>query len=86
MIEVERKNGNEFKVVVREDDGMTRHAVTVGDDYYQKLTGGEITKEELVERSFKFLLAREPKESILSRFDLPVIERYFPSYEDEISV
>ena len=32
-----------------------------------------------------FLLAREPRESILGRFDLPLIGRYFPEYEREIS-
>jgi hypothetical protein len=37
-----------------------------------------------VRRSFEFLLEREPKESILARFDLSVISRYFPEYEDEI--
>ena len=35
-------------------------------------------------RSFEFLLEREAKESILSRFDLPLIGRYFPEYEKEI--
>jgi hypothetical protein len=30
------------------------------------------------------LLEREPKESILNRFDLSVISRYFPEYEREI--
>jgi hypothetical protein len=30
------------------------------------------------------LLEREPKESILGRFDLPVIGTYFPGYEAEI--
>ena len=40
--------------------------------------------EDLVRRSFVFLLAREPKESILGRFDLPLIGRYFPEYEREI--
>ena len=39
---------------------------------------------ELVRRSFEFLLAREPKESILSSFGLSVIARYFPEYEREI--
>jgi hypothetical protein len=38
----------------------------------------------LVRRSFEFLLAREPKESILSSFGLSVIGRYFPEYEREI--
>ena len=39
---------------------------------------------ELVRRSFEFLLAREPKESILSSFGLSTILRYFPEYEREV--
>jgi hypothetical protein len=39
---------------------------------------------DLVRRSFEFLLAREPKESILRSFGLSVIGRYFPEYEREI--
>ena len=35
--------------------------------------------------AFRFLLEREPPESILSRFDLTVIERYFPNYRGEIA-
>ena len=38
------------------------------------------TVERLLRASFEFLLEREPKESILRRFDLPAIERYFPEY------
>ena len=33
---------------------------------------------------FEFLLAREPKESILPSFEIPVIGRYFPEFEREI--
>ena len=40
--------------------------------------------EDLVRRSFEFLLEREPRTSILREFDLPVIGRYFPEYEREI--
>jgi hypothetical protein len=40
--------------------------------------------EDLVCRSFEFLLAREPKESILRSFGLATIVRYFPEYEREI--
>jgi hypothetical protein len=40
------------------------------------------TPEELLEAAFGFLLAREPKESILPRFELPVIERYVPEFAD----
>jgi hypothetical protein len=38
----------------------------------------------LVRESFEFLLAREPRESILRSFELPVIGRYFPEWETEI--
>ena len=39
---------------------------------------------DLVERSFAFLLEREPRESILRSFDLSVIGRYFPDWERAI--
>jgi len=83
-IEVKRKNENEFLVTVEEDSSSTNHVVTVDDEYYEKLTGKEISKEELIERSFEFLLTREPKESILRSFNLKVINRYFPEYEKTI--
>mgnify|MGYP001109603766 CR=1 FL=1 len=59
--------------------------MTLDDAYHHKLTGGSIEKEELIHKSFEFLLQREPKESILGRFDLPVIGRYFSEYERTIS-
>lgn len=62
----------------------TTHIVTVPTDYAAKLTGGRVTVEQLVNRSFDFLLEREPNTSILRRFDLPVIGRYFPEYEQLI--
>ena len=40
--------------------------------------------EDLVERSFEFLLLREPPSSILRRFELSTIQRYFPDYDREI--
>jgi len=49
------------------------------------LTQGRFSTEELVSRSFDFLLAREPNTSILRSFDLAVISRYFPEYERVIS-
>lgn len=38
----------------------------------------------LVAASFEFLLEREPPSSILPRFDLTVIERYFPGWRAEM--
>lgn len=71
-------------VRVKEEDTAKDYSVTMDDDYYQKLTGGKITKEELIKKSFEFLLEREPKESILSRFNIKIISNYFPEYEKEI--
>jgi len=50
----------------------------------ERLAPGADDPTDLVRRSFVFLLAREPKESILRTFDLPIISRYFPDYEREI--
>lgn len=83
-IQVKSLSETEFRVTVRADGSQTTHTVTLAEDYYEKLTGGDATKETLLRESFVFLLAREPKESILSQFDLPVIGRYFPEYEREI--
>ncbi len=83
-IKVVKKKEGEFRVTISEGSGQTSHTVTVSPDYHQKLAGGKVSAEGLVRRSFEFLLQREPKESILSEFDLPVIARYFPDYEREI--
>lgn len=84
MIEIKKKNDQEFAVAIVERDSRTEHEVTLDEEYYQILTDGEMTKEELIKRSFEFLLEREPKESILSRFNLRIIKNYFPEYEEKI--
>ncbi|MEW6680947.1 MAG: hypothetical protein AB1297_08045 [bacterium] len=86
MITVKKISNSEFMVTVEERGSKTKHTVTLDDRYYQDLTKGEISKEELIKRSFEFLLKREPKESILSRFNLKVIKRYFPEYEQRFRV
>jgi len=83
-IEVEKIDNSKFRVRVIEAGSETTHDVTVSPNDYTRLTNGKIEPEELVRWSFEFLLEREPKESILTRFDLSVIGRYFPEYEREI--
>ena len=83
-IEVARTAPGKFRVTVNEPDGQSSHLVSLKADYYQRLTGGKVREENLIEQSFEFLLRHEPKESILSEFDLTVISRYFPQYEAEI--
>jgi hypothetical protein len=83
MITVNTIDSTNFEVIV-EGHMTTTHRVTLTHLYYQKLTNNQVTPEMLVETSFKFLLDRESNTSILSRFDLPIIERYFPEYEETI--
>jgi hypothetical protein len=82
-ISVKPLDSNTFEVTV-ESRTTTIHIVTVDQTYAQKLTGGQIPTAQLIERSFEFLLEREPNTSILRQFDLPVIGRYFPEYERTI--
>lgn len=80
-----RKGNNfAFKVNVKEGNTQTEHMVEMSPDYYNSLSDGEITMEQIVEGSFRFLLDREPKESILRRFNLSQIALYFPEYEKAI--
>ena len=83
MITVQKINDTTFEVTV-EGRRATTHRVTVSPSYYEKLTAGQVAAETLVEKSFEFLLERESNTSILSSFDLPVIGRYFPEYENTI--
>lgn len=82
-IDVEMLKEGEYRVRVREGATETVHTVTLPPFILQK--HGNASPEDLLRLSFAFLLEREPKESILARFDLAVISRYFPEYEREIS-
>ena len=83
-IEVDKIKEGEFQVRVIEGTSESTHRVTLKQGDYRRLSGGKIEPNELIRRSFEFLLAREPKEAILPQFDLPLIGRYFPEYEREL--
>ena len=85
MAEIEiTEQGARFRVKVSEADGETTHDVGVPEDYVAEIGLVHADRSELVKKSFQFLLEREPKESIMRTFDLPVIERYFREYPQEI--
>lgn len=86
-IQVQRARGNghlEFDVRVSEGDSESRHQVTLSEEDYRSLGEGHGSPEEFVRACFEFLLEREPKESILSRFDVSVISSYFPEFAETI--
>lgn len=81
----EDDRGYEFDVRVDEGGKATNHRVTLSRTDHERLGRGVDSPEALIEDCFRFLLEREPKESILGRFDVSVIGRYFPDFEGSIS-
>ena len=74
---------DKFEITVNADQ-LTKHVVSVTDLMLLNLTKNKISKEELLNFSFNFLLEREPNTSILSKFDIIVISKYFPEYISEV--
>jgi hypothetical protein len=80
-ISVTREGAERFHVTVREGDASTEHTVRLTSTDHERLGAGHHSPEELVRAGFEFLLEREPKESILSSFDLTVIGHYVPEFD-----
>ena len=76
-------SNNQYEVTVQSNTGTTQ-TVSLSDEVHKNLTNDKVTKEELLDFSFKFLLDREPNTSILSSFELTVISRYFSDYEKSV--
>jgi hypothetical protein len=73
-------DGYTCEVEVGDTASPTRHTVAVRRGDIDRWAQGR-SVDQLVRRSFEFLLEREPRESILRRFDLSVIQRYFPEFD-----
>ncbi len=86
MIEV-RQTGEDdplgFEVRVEDGRGASSHTVTMSREQHARLADGH-PPEAVIEAVFRFLLDREPKESILGRFDVSVVSRYFPEFDEKI--
>ena len=74
---------DKFEITVNADR-ITKHVVSVTDQMLLNLTNNKISKEELLNFSFNFLLEKEPNTSILSKFDIIVISKYFPEYISKV--
>ena len=77
------QDGWTCEIQVEDAGRRTNHAVTVSKSELDRWGGGSGV-ETLVRRSFDFLLEREPASSILPRFELSAIQRYFPEFDREI--
>lgn len=73
-----------YDVEVTGRGGSSSYRVEVPAGYAERIGWGGQAEPEIVRESFFFLLEREPPSSILPRFRLDVICRYFPEYEAEM--
>lgn len=80
---IKELSDNKFEITVNKKL-TTKHTVLLTDEYYDILTKKKISKKKLLEYSFYFLLDKESNTSILSSFELSIISKYFPEYENEI--
>ena len=81
IIELEK---DQFSVEVI-DKKTTFHKIIISDKIHKNLTDGLVSKKQLLEKSFEFLLEREPNTSILTNFEIQLISNYFSDYENYIS-
>jgi hypothetical protein len=87
VISCRQRNGGRWTCdvdVVAPGGTSTSHRVTITSADLDRLEPGAADPHGLVDRSFRFLLEREPNTSILRSFDLMEIARYFPEYEATI--
>ena len=80
----ESADGFTFDVDVSEVGSSSHHVVTLSRSDYEIQGDRVASPEQFVERCFEFLLEREPKESILARFDVRDIGRYFPEFGRDV--
>ena len=73
-----------FDVIVRDPRGESRHWVTIQADEARRWAKFGAEPSDCVEAAMRFLIDREPKESILSAFDMRVVRRYFPEFDDAL--
>jgi hypothetical protein len=74
-----------FDVVVRDARGDSGHRVAIQADEARRWAKLGAEPSDCVEAAMRFLVDREPKETILSAFDMRVIRRYFAEFDDAFS-
>ena len=80
QIKIKELSPNAFDVTIYSNT-ETNHQVTISDNFVTEYQIKNLTKKEIIEQSFIFLLQRESNTSILRKFDIEVIANYFPEYK-----
>jgi hypothetical protein len=75
-------SGFTFDVIVRDLRSESRHRVTFEANEAERWAKLGTEPLRCAEAVMRFLLDREPKESIMSAFDMGVVRRYFPEFDE----
>ena len=75
-------SGFTLDVIVRDLRGESRHRVTIEANEAERWAKLGAEPSRCVEAVIRFLLDRESKESILSAFDMHLVRRYFPEFDE----
>ena len=81
-VHVSAAGGDAFTVRVGD---RTTHTVTAPEASLRRLLRAGETPEQGIARVFAYLLDREPPESILSRFGVDDVARYFPTFWSDMA-
>lgn len=78
--------GDAYRCEVRvgDDSGATRHMVAFEQAELDRLAPDGTTPVALVRAAFSYLLEQEPREQILRQFELDVIGRYYPGWQEAV--
>ncbi|HCM36967.1 MAG: hypothetical protein A3J30_03420 [Candidatus Wildermuthbacteria bacterium RIFCSPLOWO2_02_FULL_47_9c] len=74
----------EYTVLLGHDSRDVGFLVKIDRQYWEYLTDGRESPEQLVRKCFRFLLKKQSKYSILRSFDLREIDELFPEFKTEI--
>ncbi len=75
--------GWHFDVTLNDASGPSFYKVRMDKDFLTRF-GADYKPEKVVEKSFEFLLEKEPKEAILAEFDIVEISHYYPEFVKEL--
>ncbi|MGB0766715.1 MAG: hypothetical protein ACPGYV_03280 [Phycisphaeraceae bacterium] len=82
----ETEAGNHWAYDVRVFDAGRTHdfRVTLSFQDYDLWSRGRVAPSRVIDAAFRFLLANEPADAILSKFDCSLIRRYFPQVDEAL--
>ena len=82
LVEPEPGRARTFVATVRDGRGDSRHRATLAARDAARFADLGADPAAGVKAAMLFLIDREPKQAILAAFDIDVIRRYFPEFDD----